>query len=450
MLSSRSTTIPNMHTPNRTKVPFPKPSALLLLLAIGLLFTASLMAGVFPNGVNLQPAYYNGGNVNFGWSLMNSKSAIKTCRLEIDPSRGISISQMQSWISQAKSNGKTLICTYHFFGGSDSAADLNTAATWWKNNYSALNSAGSFTINLCNEWGDHNLTASAYASAYNGAISIVRSVYGGSIICDVPGWGQEDQIAQQASPSITDRNIIFSAHIYPGNFDQNQNRANIASDLDVLASSGRPCMLGEFGTGSGSTDWSGIVDHANSLGWTVLAWSWNGDGGVLNMCSPSWASNPTATSFTTSSYFNTVYPKLGSGGGTTYYKLQNVGTGLCIDGLGATANGANCGQWASGSSFNQQWAIVTVGSSVRLQNRATGLCIDGMGLTANGSIAGQWGNTGSNNQLWTQSTSGSNFKYQNRATGLCLDGLGATVNGSNLGQWTSGSSNNQLFSRTAQ
>ena len=139
----------------------------------------------------------------------------------------------------------------------------------------------------------------------------------------------------------------------------------------------------------------------------------------------------------------------GGGGGTTYYKLQNRATGLCIDGLGATANGSNCGQWASGSSYNQQWAIVANGSYVQLQNRATGLMLDGMGRTANGSIAGQWGNSGSNNQQWTQSTTSGYYSYQNRATGLFLDGLGATANGSNLGQWSGSSSSNQEFSRTA-
>jgi mannan endo-1,4-beta-mannosidase len=284
------------------------------LLAVSLLSAPALTAGVFPNGVNLQPTYYNGGNVNFGWSLMNANSKIKTCRLEIDPTRGVSMSQMKSWISQVKSNGKTLICTYHQFGGSDSTANLNTAANWWRSNYSTLNSAGSFTVNVCNEWGSHNISASSFASAYNNAIGTVRQVYSGRIIVDISGWGQETHIANLAlkgsGTRIGDSNIVLSAHIYAGGWNQFYNRSNIPWDMDDLALSGKPCILGEFGTGPGSTNWSGIVDRAKALGFTVLGWAWNGDGGSMNMCNPSWASNSTATSFGKSSYFNTIYNKL--------------------------------------------------------------------------------------------------------------------------------------------
>ncbi|MGF6849732.1 hypothetical protein QFZ51_004967 [Chitinophaga sp. W3I9] len=69
-------------------------------------------------------------------------------------------------------------------------------------------------------------------------------------------------------------------------------------------------MVGEFGTGSGSANWSGLTNYAKSKGWTVLGWAWNGDGGSLNMVTPSWATNPTATSFSTNSYFTTIYSLL--------------------------------------------------------------------------------------------------------------------------------------------
>jgi hypothetical protein len=140
----------------------------------------------------------------------------------------------------------------------------------------------------------------------------------------------------------------------------------------------------------------------------------------------------------------------GGGGGGTYYKLQNRGTGLCVDGMGSTANGANCGQYSSGTSYNQQWAIETAGSYVKLKNRNTGLYIDGMGRTSNGSIAGQWGSSSSYNQQWTQSTTSGYYKFRNRTTGLYLDGMGYTSNGANMCQWGSSSSYNQQFSRPAQ
>ncbi|GGH14953.1 cellulase family glycosylhydrolase [Mucilaginibacter phyllosphaerae] len=266
----------------------------------------------FGNGTNLQPSYYNNGNPNFGWSLMKQQTKIKTLRIEIDPSR-VSTSTAKGWITQAKSNGYTsIICTYHNFGGSDNLNDLLTAANWWKNNYNTL--GGGFTINLCNEWGSHNISASTYASYYNQAIAVVRQVYSGNIIIDIPGYGQETLTAYNAiktsSPKITDAKIILSTHIYPGNYNQGRGRTFQKSDLDDLSNTGKPVIVGEFGTGSGSCDWSGCVDYAKSKGWTVLSWCWNGDGNNLNMVNPSWATNPTATSFTTNAYFNTVYAKL--------------------------------------------------------------------------------------------------------------------------------------------
>lgn len=264
------------------------------------------------NGCDLQPSYYNDGNVNLGLSLMKTEGSIVSIRLEIDPSAtGFSINTAKSWITQLKAAGySNLICTYHRFGGSDNLSDLETAANWWVANYNTL--GGGFIINLCNEWGDHNISASTYASYYNTCIAIVRKVYSGTIVIDIPGWGQETYTAYQAcktsSPTISDGNICLSTHIYPGNYNQGRGHTYQASDLADLVNTGRPCLVGEFGTGSGACNWEACVNQAKSDGWHVLGWAWNGDGGSLNMVSPSWASNPTATSFSTNSYFNTLYP----------------------------------------------------------------------------------------------------------------------------------------------
>lgn len=267
----------------------------------------------FGNGVNLQPSYYNNGNVTIGWGLMKQQTNIKTVRIEIEPGF---VTQAKDWISQAVSNGYAVVATYHKATvlGSDDATELTTAANWWKTNYAALSASGSFTINLMNEWGDHNITASAYATAYNSAISIVRTVYNGPIIIDIPGWGQETYTAYQAcktsTPTITDTSIVLSTHIYPGNWNQGRGHTFQASDLDDLTNTGKPCIVGEFGNGTGNCDWSGCVDYAKTKKWPVLAWCWNGDGNSLNMVSPAWAVNSTATTFATSSYFSIVYPKL--------------------------------------------------------------------------------------------------------------------------------------------
>ncbi|MDA8141364.1 MAG: cellulase family glycosylhydrolase [Desulfobacteraceae bacterium] len=265
------------------------------------------------NGVNLQPSYYNSGNVNMGWSLMKQYSGIKSVRIEIEPDR---VSQAVTWIREADNNGYRIIATYHKANvlGSDNTSDLNAAANWWRSNYSVLRGGGEFLINLMNEWGSHNLSAAAFASAYNNAISTVRQVYSGTIIIDIPGWGQETHIAANAAASINDRNIAFSVHIYPGAWNQVQNRYLNTSDLDVLGNAGRPCLVGEFGSKtSGSADWSALVDRAKAKGWPVMGWCWNGDGGEMNMVTPSWAQNATATTFSASAYMPSIINKLGSG-----------------------------------------------------------------------------------------------------------------------------------------
>jgi mannan endo-1,4-beta-mannosidase len=271
----------------------------------------------FGNGVDLQPSYYNGGNVNFGWSLMQANTHIKTVRIEIEPT--VSIALATSWIQQARTNGFAVIATYHKYTvlGSDDAAELTAAANWWRTNYSSLAAAGSFTVNLMNEWGDHNLTVSAYASAYNNAISIVRQVYSGIIIIDCSGWGQETAVAAAAIlgtngvTKIADTNIVPSVHVYPNGYNQLKGHTLQSADLDDLAAAGRGGIVGEFGNSpSGAADWSGIVTYAKGKGWPVLAWSWNGDGGTMNMVTPPWVSSATATTFTTSSYFSTVYSLL--------------------------------------------------------------------------------------------------------------------------------------------
>ncbi len=278
--------------------------------------TVQTQATGIGNGVNLQPSYYNGGNVDFAWALMKQNDKIKTVRIEIEPS--VDISLAKSWIQQAKDNGYEVIATYHKYTvlGSDNVNDLLDGANWWKNNYSSLSAAGSFTINLMNEWSDHNISSNAYADAYNNAIAIVRQVYSGPIVIDCPGWGQETATAAAAvkgtnGTKILDTNIILSVHIYPGAWNQVKNHFLQNGDIDELASTGRKCMVGEFGNGtSGSADWSGLVAHAKSKGWAVLAWCWNGDGGAMNMVSPAWSSNATASVFEVSSYFNVVYALL--------------------------------------------------------------------------------------------------------------------------------------------
>jgi hypothetical protein len=282
------------------------------IVALALSVSSQLSAA--SNGVNIQPSYYNSGLPNFGWSLMNANTKIKTVRIECEPGYE---TQAKVWIAAAKSNSHPCILTYHKSSvlGSDSTSELTTAGTWWKSKYSAFAASGNLQINLMNEWGSHTIGSNTYASTYNTAISSVRSVYSSNIIIDIPGWGQETVTAAEAvkgtnGTKISDTSITLSAHVYPGAYNNRNGHYETYADLSTMGGAGRGCMLGEFGTGSGSADWSGIVSSCASAGWSVLGWAWNGDGNSLNMCSPAWVSSPSATSFSKSSYFSTIYNKL--------------------------------------------------------------------------------------------------------------------------------------------
>ncbi len=298
-------------------------------MALGL-FGSSPTSGAaasFGDGVNLQPSYFCRGDQNLGWGLMNQYPDIQTVRIEIEPFSFNEVSTTRDdakrWIDEANSHGYEVIASYHHYpdNGSSNASALQTAADWWVDHYSYLSQDSPFTINMMNEWGDHSVTASQYASAYNDALSTVRSGtnYSGPIVCDAPGWGQETHRLADATSQIDDDNIICSVHVYPSGWNQEVNEALQPSHLDVVDETGYPCMIGEFGNWASSpsgADWSAIVDHAKSLGWPVIGWAWNGDGSgdPMNMSSPYWGDDCGATSYSASSYFDVVYNKLGNGG----------------------------------------------------------------------------------------------------------------------------------------
>ena len=281
---------------NVRKVPF----CVVVVVVVSLLASSGVSVNAIGNGVNLQPSYYNNGNVTFGWELMHKYAQVKTVRIEVEPGYE---SQARNWIQQAAENRYEIIVTYHDYHylGSDDYSVLMTAGNWWISNYNYLHNQNgkyyNFTVNLMNEWGSHDQTSDSYSEAYNQAISQLRTIYSGLIIIDIPGWGQETHTAAQASPKIHDSNIMLSAHIYPNGWNQGYNRNVQASDMDELYNTGRPCIIGEFGTGIGPVNVGSVVTRAKELGFPVQAWAWNGDGENLNMVTPYWYQNAQSSDY---------------------------------------------------------------------------------------------------------------------------------------------------------
>ena len=285
------------------------------------LLTSPLVAKTldWEDGVNLQAGYFNSadkGNIPIGWDLMKRYDRIKTVRIEIEPDEGIPIATMQKWIRDANACGYKVIATHHCYknnGSSDEKA-VADAAAWWKANYAELVKAGPFTINVINEWGSHQTSPEVYARAYNSAIKVLREFYKGPIVVDVPGWGQEVYVAAKASPLIEDRNIVFSIHIYTSAYiEQGAHHWMQPEDLAAFSKAvDRPILIGEFGgMREGGADWRSLVVQAKKLGWTVLAWAWNGDGEGMNMVLPSWNDDCLSGAYYPSTYFGDAYAFIG-------------------------------------------------------------------------------------------------------------------------------------------
>jgi len=127
------------------------------------------------------------------------------------------------------------------------------------------------------------------------------------------------------------------------------------------------------------------------------------------------------------------------------YRLQNRANGKYLDNLGATADGANVGQWASSASNNQRWVVTYSGGFYKLRCVTGSKNLDSIGRTTNGSIVGQWGNGSSPNQQWSIVRVGSNYKVVNRANGKCVDTGGSNADGAFMQHWYNGVSLNQQW-----
>jgi hypothetical protein len=133
------------------------------------------------------------------------------------------------------------------------------------------------------------------------------------------------------------------------------------------------------------------------------------------------------------------------------YKLQNRSSGLMLDNLGSTTDGAAVAQWADGTSANQKWNVSYTAGYYTLSCATGKENLDVDSNTADGSVVQQKALSNNNSQRWTLVSVGSGYyKVVNLVTGKCLDTGGQTTNGSSMQQWYSNSSYNQQWKLIAQ
>lgn len=131
--------------------------------------------------------------------------------------------------------------------------------------------------------------------------------------------------------------------------------------------------------------------------------------------------------------------------------FRSAHSGLCLDvNGGSTSNGARVQQWDCNNTNAQKWEIVYAGGGPRfngqagnyyfIKNVGSGKCLDVIGASrSNGAGVTQWDCHGGTNQRWLLYNHISwNFKVTlvNQNSGKCLDVLGWSRNrGASIGQW---------------
>ena len=154
---------------------------------------------------------------------------------------------------------------------------------------------------------------------------------------------------------------------------------------------------------------------------------------VVN-CTIDYGCNNSGTSISGSGSWANLTSNVGSFG---VKRIQNRSTGMYVDGMGRTTNGADACQYASTSHINSYWSFVPVGSYYYVVNQGTGFKLDGYGRTTNGESAAQYSSSSQHvNAQWQLVSAGSGYYFlQNVGTGMRLDGYGRTTNGDQVAQY---------------
>lgn len=192
---------------------------------------------------------------------------------------------IQGIIKKAEELKMIVVLEVHDATGSDNAADLQAAANFWIEMKGALVGHEATTIiNIANEWMGSWNKHSDYANAYKQVIQSMRNAgLHHCLMVDAAGWGQEvsslSSKAQEILNADTDKNILFSVHMYgsagaPG---------RVMNNISLLLAKQVAFVIGEFAWyhSDGDVDEDAIISTCKDkgVGWT--AWSWWGNGSGL-------------------------------------------------------------------------------------------------------------------------------------------------------------------------
>lgn len=371
-------------------------------------------------------------------------------------------------IDAALSKGNVILAYWAYSGGAP--ASMSAFYTMWDTVVAKYGSNPNAYFEVINE--PYSYSTTNLDNLYNTWLTRYPSVPRGRVILDGAGYAQNGPAVGNDSRL---NNTLIGIHDYsffvsPPYTSESQWASHLAGEIGGFASRtvvtewGAPMSPGtKNGVFYNTIDYSvsgtnffddyvrGESSEMRTLGVGSVYWPGLRDGDWYSMTSKSGTGSSIKLALMNASGLSRLQYAWGIGdgsgsGGTTYVRLRNAATGLCVDGTGSSTNGATAEQsTCDTTNDNQQWTVVNDGSYYRVRNRATGLFLDGMGRTTNGSAVGQWSDSNSTNQQWAITADGSNVRFQDRGTGLYVDGMGRTASGSALGQYSSSTSTNQQW-----
>ncbi|GEM48483.1 cellulase family glycosylhydrolase [Deinococcus cellulosilyticus] len=265
------------------------------------------------NGV---PFIFQGINHPHAWYNSTTSTAIPAIRgkkansIRIVLSSGCrgwhksNATEVKNLIQQARNNNMIAVVEVHDttgYGEDSSACTLDNAANYWLEVKDALVGNEAYAIvNIGNEpWGNNNV--SGWSPAIKSAIQKLRGAgIKNTLMVDAPNWGQDWTGTMRSEAlsifnSDTDRNVIFSVHMY-----EVYNTAQKVNDyIDAFSNAKLPLVVGEFAnTHKGAyVDAATIMASSKSKVNGYMGWSWSGNGSgleALDMVNSFNASSPTS------------------------------------------------------------------------------------------------------------------------------------------------------------
>lgn len=127
------------------------------------------------------------------------------------------------------------------------------------------------------------------------------------------------------------------------------------------------------------------------------------------------------------------------------YAIQNRSNQLLLD-YAQSGNAFRPVQRAPVQPSGQRWEWIPGDGFITIRSLVTGLLLDSLATTADGAEAGVAAASGGTTQQWEMvPTDNGWFLLSNRATGRCLDNVGASEDGASIRMWSCGGHPNQQW-----